>query len=88
VGDLQDLLEVIHAWAAQAGSTVQVIARPNDFFDLATIGAGGSKRDIGLVTRARGNECPAQTDLLQYGTEDVPDIDINHDMRWGGECDA
>ena len=64
-----------------------MIARPNNFFDLGTIGAGGGKRDLHLEARARGNQCPAETDLLQYATEALPDIDINSQIRWGGTCD-
>lgn len=84
---MQDLLEAINAWATQGGSIVQVIARPNGFFDLPTIGAGGSKRDVQFEARARSNQCPANTDLLRYATQDVPDIDINNDIRWSAECD-
>ncbi|KAI1501829.1 hypothetical protein F5X99DRAFT_428075 [Biscogniauxia marginata] len=83
--DIQDLLDAIYAWATQNGGIVQVIARPNGFFDPGIIGAG-QKRDV--EERSRGNTCPNNTNLLQYATEDVStDIDINRDIRWVGECD-
>ncbi|CAJ2506458.1 Uu.00g005880.m01.CDS01 [Anthostomella pinea] len=83
--DLQDLLDAITAWASQAGSVVQALARPNGFFDPAQIGAG-QKRDV--EERSRTNTCPADMNLLQYATEDVSvDVDIANDFRWGGECD-
>ena len=84
---MQDLLDVIYAWASQFGETVRVTARPNDFFNLGTIGAGESKRNLHLEARSRGNQCPADTNLLQYATEEVPDIDINNQIRWAGLCD-
>ncbi|KAI0405236.1 hypothetical protein F4802DRAFT_563595 [Xylaria palmicola] len=85
--DLQDLLTLINRWASQAGSLVQVIARPNGFFDPAAIGAGENlKRTV--AGRSRSNTCPADMDLLKYASNDVAiDIDINTDMRWAGECD-
>jgi hypothetical protein len=84
-GDLQDLLTVINAWATQNGGTVAVTAQPNNFFDLATIGAGQTRR--GLETRSRGNTCPANLNLLQYATKDVQtSININRDFRWAGSC--
>ena len=86
-GQLQNLLDAIYAWASEVGEVVRVSARPNNFFDLGTIGAGELKRDLHLVGRSRGNQCPADTNLLQYATEEVPDIDINSQIRWGGLCD-
>ncbi|KAI1179826.1 hypothetical protein F4777DRAFT_401215 [Nemania sp. FL0916] len=83
--DLQDLLDAIHSWASQAGGLVQVLARPNGFFDPAMIGAG-EKRS--LEERSRGNTCPSNTNILKYATVDVSDVDINKDIRWAGECDA
>ena len=62
-------------------------ARPNNFFDLAAIGAEPQKRDMLLENRSRTNQCPAVDNILQYATIDVPDVDINRDIRWAGECD-
>ncbi|KAI2633332.1 hypothetical protein GGS21DRAFT_491056 [Xylaria nigripes] len=86
-GDIQKLLEAITAWASMDGSLVQVLARPNGFFNPSNIGAGElAKRDV--EERSRDNTCPASMDLLKYATKDVAtDIDINRDIRWAGECD-
>ncbi|KAH9900213.1 hypothetical protein F4778DRAFT_782323 [Xylariomycetidae sp. FL2044] len=82
---LQDIVDAIREWASQGGGLVQVIQRPNGFFDPATIGAGEARRK--LRPRSRGDQCPANTDLLQYATVDVEiDIDINKNIRWAGEC--
>ncbi|MCJ1268324.1 hypothetical protein MMC22_008212 [Lobaria immixta] len=91
--ELQEILDAINAWASEVASDLQVIPRPNDFFDLSKIGAAPSKRDNGaknvaeLEKRSRTNQCPAKTDLLQYVNGDVPDLDINREIRWAGECD-
>ncbi|KAL9608328.1 MAG: hypothetical protein Q9167_006833 [Letrouitia subvulpina] len=83
-GDLQALLEAITTWA---GGTVQVISRPSGVFDLASIGAAARKRDILLVERSRGNHCPNVDNILKYATLDVPDVNINRDICWGGLCE-
>ena len=75
-------MNAITAWAG----TVQVLQRPNDFYDLVRIGAGGTKRDVELEERSRTDQCPAVDNILQYATLDVPNIDINTDMRWAGLC--
>ena len=67
-----------------AGGLVQVSLRPNDFFNLNSIGA--AKRDLDVAARSRTNQCPNVDNLLQYATVDVPDLDINRDIRWAGEC--
>lgn len=91
--ELQEFLDVISAWVSEVASGLQVIERPNNFFDLAQIGAAPSKRDNGaenvaeLEKRSRTNQCPAKTDLLQYVNGDVPDLDINREIRWAGQCD-
>lgn len=65
-----------------------MVLRPNNFFDLAGIGAGPKKRDTLLEIRSRTNQCPAVDNILRYATIDVPDVDINRDIRWAGECDS
>lgn len=61
--------------------TVQVIFRPNGFFDLASIGAAARKRGVLLEERSRGNQCPAIDNILQCATLDSPNVDINRDIR-------
>lgn len=91
--ELQNILDAINAWVSEVASGLVVIERPNDFFDLSQIGAAPSKRDNGaenaaeLEKRSRTNQCPAKTDLLQYINGDVPDLDINREIRWAGQCD-
>ncbi len=85
---MQFLLVAINDWATQGGGLMQEIARPNGFLDLAAIGAGQKKkRDVDVEPRSRGNTCPANEDILQYATIDVPDLNLNVDLRWGGTCD-
>ncbi|KAI1414299.1 hypothetical protein F5Y13DRAFT_159266 [Hypoxylon sp. FL1857] len=82
--ELQALLKAISAWGSQGGGIVQVISRANNFYDPSSIGAG-QKRDV--EARSRGNSCPANTDILKYATLSVsPDININRDIRFAGEC--
>ena len=59
---------------------------PNDFFDLAPIGAGAGKKEILIEERSRTSQCPAIDDILQYATLDLPDVDIERDLRCGGQC--
>lgn len=84
LGDLQALLTAISDWA---GGTVQVISRANGFFSPEQIGGALRKREVLLKERSRTNQCIAVDNILQYATVDVPGIDINRDIRWGGECD-
>ena len=68
---------------------MQVLPRPNDFIDLAEIGGGQTKRDVpNIEARSRENGCPANIDILQYATEDVPDLDLNNQIRWAEACEA
>ena len=71
---------------AWAGGKVLVLSRLNGFFRPDDIGAVPRKRDFELKQRSRTNQCPAIDNLLQYATVDVPDVDINTQIRWGGEC--
>ena len=83
------IVDAIRAWASQDDGLVQVLSRPNDFIDLAAIGGGQTKRDVpNIEARSRENGCPANIDILQYATEDVPDLDLNNQIRWAEACEA
>ncbi|KAI1073831.1 hypothetical protein F5B20DRAFT_565760 [Whalleya microplaca] len=71
-------------WAEQGGANVKLIERANDFFDFSQIGAG----QRGNKARSRVSTCPANMDLLKYGTKTVStDLALNKSLRWGGKCD-
>ncbi|KAI1133836.1 hypothetical protein F5Y05DRAFT_423534 [Hypoxylon sp. FL0543] len=97
----QAIIGSIRDWVAQSGGIVQIIPRPNNFFDPVTIGASLSrypsssssgssasspdKRDV--EARSRGNTCPANTNLIKYATATVnTNININADVRFAGAC--
>ena len=83
------IVNAIRAWASRDDGLVEVLSRPNDYIDLAAIGAGQMKRDVlHIEARSRGNGCPADIDILQYATEDVPDLDLNNQIRWAEVCEA
>ena len=85
---VNDIRDTITQWAQQAGGVVQNILRPNGFYDSRAIGAGagGVFQDHQLRPRTRVDECHEPVDLLKYATRDMPFIDINRNIRWGGEC--
>ncbi|KAI1137653.1 hypothetical protein F5Y05DRAFT_387848 [Hypoxylon sp. FL0543] len=84
---IQYMLEAIYDWASEGGNLVQVIARPDNFFDLKLV--GGSKRDIeDLKARSKGNKCPANVDILKYAADVATNINLNQDFRFAGECDT
>lgn len=85
---LEALVNLVKDYAKQGGGLVQVISRPNNFFDPSAIGAGAAKRDVELDRRSRDNKCPADTNLWKYLASNVPDFDPNRDLRWAGTCNA
>ncbi|KAH8664650.1 hypothetical protein BX600DRAFT_437184 [Xylariales sp. PMI_506] len=84
--DLGNLVDAITEWASQNGGLVQVIMRPNGFFNPGDIGAGPLQRNADTQERSRTDTCPA-IDMLQYqGTEVETDIDYKRYLRWAGQC--
>lgn len=89
VGDynINAVLNAIHDWASRLGNVVEVRERPNGFVDLAAIGAAPTKRDESSIeTRSRDFKCPADIDILKYAVIDVPDLDLNKNLRAAGTC--
>lgn len=84
LGNLEDALL---AWAQSEGDQCEVLARPNDFIDLARIGAGNTKR-AELEGRSRETQCPNVKDkMIKYAKKGVPeDANWGRDYRWVEKC--
>ncbi|KAI0012975.1 hypothetical protein F4779DRAFT_643090 [Xylariaceae sp. FL0662B] len=79
----QNMANTIKDWASQSNGRVDLIERANDFIDLSLLGAGAERP----TKRSRDNKCPANTDLLKYGTKSVStDPNLNKSLRFAGKC--
>ena len=68
--------------------SVRVISRTNGFIYLSrNVAITIRKTDSLFGARSRTEQCPKVDNVLQYATLDVPDLNVNRDIRWAEDCE-